>query len=139
MLSNFLSLSFTGSAHTHVQTAVVYYLHTAAAYSLYCSFYISVFTVYYASCASTSGNETNIIAAACSAAAAAAAAVAVLFAVVLIRIRRIWQASEEQESDNVEQNDFETTNSFTGGMPVSNIEEDPFADDFKEDKFIDKI
>ena len=45
----------------------------------------------------------------------------------------------DKESDNLEQNEFDTSNTFSGGLSVSHIEEDPFANDFKEDKFIDKI
>ena len=62
-----------------------------------------------------------------------------LLAVVLVKIRSRKRASGEQEADGVEQNDFESTNSFSGGLQVSNIEEDPFANDFKEDRFIDNI
>ena len=33
---------------------------------------------------------------------------------------------------DAEQNDIETAHSFSIGLQVSNIEEDPFADDFKK-------
>ena len=63
----------------------------------------------------------------------------VLVVVVLIKIRNRKKASNEQEADNVEQNSFESMNTFSGGLSVSNIKEDSFAIDFKEGKFIDQI
>ena len=102
----------------------------------YRSYYISIFTVYL-SRAQSSGNNTIVIAASCS--AAAAVVVVVLLVVVLIKIRRRKQTSCDQEAINFEQNDLEPANTFSGGLSPSNIEEDPFAADFKEDKFIDKI
>ena len=131
------SISFSVSGIAYIQTEVVYYSYTAVVYSFYLSYYISAFTVYYQSVAASGGSNTTIIIAACS--AAAAVVVVALLVVLLIKIRSRKQTSCEQEADNFERNDFESTNSFSGGLTVSNIEEDPFADDFKEDKFIDKI
>ena len=62
-----------------------------------------------------------------------------VFVVVLLLIRGKNQSSEEHESFEFEQSIFEASNSFLGGLSVSYIEEDPFANDFKDDKFIDKI
>ena len=81
-------------------------------------------------------NATLIIAA-CS--AAAFVVVAVLLVVILFKFRSRKCASSKQEADNFEQNDFESTNTFSGGLSASNIEEDPFAVDFKEDNFVDQI
>ena len=44
-----------------------------------------------------------------------------------------------QEAENFGQNDLEASNTFSGGLSISHIEEDPFVGDFKEEKFIDKI
>ena len=57
---------------------------------------------------------------------------------MLIKIRSRKQASGEKEADYVEQNDLKT-NDFSGGLSISHIQEEPFADDFKDDKFIDKF
>ena len=60
-----------------------------------------------------------------------------LFVVVLIKIQ-----SRKQESNlkkDFEQNDLEAGNSFSRGLSISHVEEDPFVDDFKENKLIDKI
>ena len=64
-----------------------------------------------------------------------------LLVVLLIHIRNNKQTSGEQDldSDKIEGSVLETTNTFTSGVMSTNIEEDPFADDFKEDKFIDQI
>ena len=136
-LSISFSVSAAGSGSTYVQTEVVFYEYTAVAYSFYRSYYISVFNVYYSSGAPSGGSKTTIIAAAC--AAAAAIIVVVSLHVILIKIRRRKQSSVEQEAGSFEQNDLEATNSFSGELSISHIEEDPFADDFKEDKFFDKI
>ena len=105
--------------------------------SFYRSNYISTFTVYYPSDATTGGNKTTLIPATCS--AVAAVVVVAALAVILIKLRSRKQMSCEQEADNVEQNIFESSNGFSGGLSISHVEEDPFAGDFKEDKFIDQI
>ena len=84
-----------------------------------------------------SGSKTIIIASACS--VVVAAVVVFLLIVILIKIRIRKQLISGHEVDNYEQNDFEATNSFSCGLSVSYIEDDLFADDFKEDKFIDRI
>ena len=131
-----LSLSFTISENTYIITKVIYYAYTAVAYSFYHSYYINVFTIFYPSGAPTVGSKVAIIAG-CT--ASAAIVVVVVLVVVLIKIRSRKQTSGDQESDELEQNDFEATNAFSAGLSVSHIEEDPFANDFIEDKFIDKI
>ena len=130
------SISVTASMITYIQTEVVYYAYTAVAYSLYRSFYINVFTFYYQSSAAPGGSNIVIITA-CT--AVTAVVLVSLVIVILIKIRSRKQASPKQEAENLEQNDFEHSNSFYGVLSVSNIEEDPFADDFKEDKFMNKI
>ena len=85
------------------------------------------------------GGSIVAVIAGCS---AASAVVVVLLVVVLIKVRSMKHASSGQEAENVEQNDLEytkCTNSFSDGLSVTHIKEDPFANDFKEDKFIDKI
>ena len=62
-----------------------------------------------------------------------------LLVVVLIKIWSRNQAGGEQELDNLEQNDFEATNAFSGGLSVLHIEGDPFANDFQENKLIENI
>ena len=57
----------------------------------------------------------------------------------MIRFRGRKRASEEHDADNFGQKDFYTANTFSGKLSFSNVEEDPFAKDFKEDKFIDQI
>ena len=71
-------------------------------------------------------------------AAAAAAVVVALLVVIFIKIRSKKHSSIDQEQDDVEHNDLEGTNTFSMGFSTSNIEEDPFANDFKEGKFIDQ-
>ena len=44
-----------------------------------------------------------------------------------------------QEMNSSEQKDFETIYAFALGLSVTSIEEDPFANDFEEGKFIDQI
>ena len=132
-LSVSFSVTVAGSESTFVQTEVVYYAYTAIAYSIYISYYISTFTVYYPSEAAINGNNTTIIA---TCAPAAAVVVVILFVVVLIKILRRNQGSSKDESDNLEQYDMEGTNIFSGVLSASNIKEDPFAEDFKEDKFV---
>ena len=57
--------------------------------------------------------------------------------VLLFKILNKKQSSGE-EKDDFEQSDFKPANSFSVGFSILHIEEDPFANDFKEDKFIDK-
>ena len=86
------------------------------------------------------GSNATVITAACSAAAAVVVVVVVVvLVVVLIKIRRRKHSSEVQEAINFEENDLVSTNTFSGGLSVSHIEEDPFADDFKENKFVGQI
>ena len=106
-------------------------------YSFYNSYYITVYTVYYPSNASESGKTTTIITVACV--AIVVIVVIILLVVILIKFRSKNQTSEEQKSDNFEQNDIESTNTFSMPFSNSNVEEDPFAEDFKENKFIDQI
>ena len=83
------------------------------------------------------GGSTTVIAAAC--ATAAAVVVVSLLVILLVKILNKKQASGEQQATYVEQNNFESIDGFSGGLSVSHIEEDPFASDFKEDKFINQI
>ena len=131
-LSVLLSITAAGSGSTFIQTVVVYYAHTAIAYSIYISYYISAFTVHYPSEFTINGSNRAII-------SACAAAAAVVLVVILIQILCRKQGSIEHESDNLEQYDMEATNIFSGVLSVSNIKEEPFAEDFKEDKFVNKI
>ena len=119
MLSFSFSLYFVRSRSTYIPTELIYYSYTAVAYSFYCSYYISTFTVYYPSEASVSGSNTIIIAAAC--AVAAAAAVVALLVVILIKIRSKKQASGEKDTDNFERDNFEATNTFSGGLSFDQI------------------
>ena len=51
------------------------------------------------------------------------------------------RSDQEQEQDliNFEEKVSETGITFTIGMTSTSIEEDPFAEDFKEDKFVNQI
>ena len=131
-----LSISFSIFGNTYIQTAVVYYAYTAVAYSIYLSYYISFLTVYFANEALLNDNKTTIITSVC---VVVAVVVVVSVVVVLLRIRHKKGSNEEHESIDLEQNDFESMNSFSGGLSVSHVEEDPFANDFKEEKFIDQM
>ena len=71
-------------------------------------------------------------------AVAAAVLLVALLVIILLKIRSRKQASSKQELDNFEQDNLEPTNDFAGGLQAPNIK-DQFADDFKEDKFIDEI
>ena len=86
---------------------------------------------------SASGGSSAATIAGCS--AAAAAVVVSLLVVLLVKIRSKKHAISAQESDNFERKDFESPNNFSMGFSTTNVNEDPFAEDFKEDKFIDQI
>ena len=137
-LSNSFTISVTGTGSTYVQTKRIYYSYTAVAYTFYHSYCHSIFTIYYANEAATScSNNNTTITAAC--AAAGAVVVITLLVVLLIKIQSRKKTRGEQEVDNFEQDYLEATNSFSGGLSISHVEEDPFANDFKEDKFFGQI
>ena len=132
-----LSISVTSSGSTHVHAESIYYEYTVVGYSFYRSYYFSIFTIHYPSEAQAIGSKATVIIAAC--AAAGAVLVVVLFVITLVNIRGRRQTDIEQEPGDHVQKDFEITNTFSMGFSTSNIKEDPFVKDFKEDKFIDQI
>ena len=89
-----LSISFSISGRTFIQTAVVYYAYTAVAYSFYRSYYISIFTVYYSNESQVNDGDT-VITAACS--AGAAVVVVAVLVVVLIKIRSRKHVIQKQD------------------------------------------
>ena len=117
-----LSNSFIVSGSTYIQSNVVYYAYTAVVYSFYRSYYCSVFTVYYANEAASNDRKTTIITAAC--AAAAAIIVVAVLVVIFIKIVHRKHANFEQEAEDFEQNELESTNSLSGGISISHIEDD---------------
>ena len=113
-----LSISFSISGITYIQTEVTYYAYTVFAYSFYHSFYISAFTVFYP-------NEDSHL---CG----------VLYSRSLCccgAARCCINKDSKQDAENIEQYDLEETNALSRGLSISHIEEDQFADDFNEDKF----
>ena len=82
-----------------IQAPVMVKHKEAIAYSIYISYYISTFTVYYPSEAAINGSNTAIIA---TCVPATAVVVVILFVVVLIKILLRKQGSSEDESDNLE-------------------------------------
>ena len=141
--TNSFSLSAIDTSLTYVQTEVVYYEYAVVAYSSYYSFYTNFFTVVYPNEPQTNDSSATIIISVC--AAVAAVVIVSLLVVVLIRFVNKKRMSSEQEqeqeqdADNFEGSASEIKSSFTIGMTSTSIEEDPFADDFKEDKFINQI
>ena len=129
--------SIIDSNFKYFPTKFIYYEYKVVQYSSYYMFYSDFFTIIYANEASTNDIKTVIITSVCV--AIAAIIIISLLVVLLNNIRKRKQLIEDQESYNFEGNNLESNNGFSSGISISNIEEDPFANDFKEDKFIDHI
>ena len=86
----------------------------------------------------TNDSKITIIIAACV--AIAEVIIILILVILLIRIRKNKQLSSGQEQEQEQEgNDFETANAFSSVISITSIEEDPFADDFKEYKSINQM
>ena len=133
-VSETVSISAFDSTFTFIPTKFIYYDYKVVQYSSYYDFYSDFFTIIHQNESPANDNNATIITAVCV--AIAAIIIISLLVVLLIKIRGRKLLSEEQESDNFEGNDTESMNSFSTALTISNVEEDPFANDFKEDQII---
>ena len=131
------SISASGSGSTYIQTEIISYDYTAVESSFYNSYYISTLTVYYPNQEPARGNEAATVTAACV--TVAIIVVIALLVVIFLKIRNMKQTKGKLKSDDVEQDNSESTNNFSKELIISNTEEDPLADDLNEEKFFNKI
>ena len=121
------------SSFTYTVTETVYYEYTVFKFSSYRSFY-SEFFIAYSHRVDTQEEgklEVGIIA---GIAAAAVAVVAVVIGLI-VRFGRHRKLDAEEAAGDYNCEDKELS-SFTGTSELREIEEDPFAVDFKEQKFV---
>ena len=125
------SLSATGSTSTQVQTQLVFYEYKFIAYPTCYSLFSDFFTIIYMSAPHENSSATT--------AAVAAAIVVSLLVVLLIHVRHKKCASGKSKSSSVSQNKASEVKTFSGVMPMINIEDDPFAADFNEGKLFEQV
>ena len=132
LISFSFSVSMIDSSLTYVETAIVYYAYTAVAYLFHFTLYSDFFTIIYNNeNPSNNGNANIVVIGVCV--AVAAILVVALLAVLLIRIRQRRRSSVCAPAEE-EMTQGALPNNFSAGLSVANAEEDPFAEDFNEDK-----
>ena len=106
-------------------------------YTSYFTTYLDYFTIIYMTAAPSGGGITltEIIALIISLAAIIVVALLFTFVIRIQKNRRMADGTAISSSERV----VEAPNAFDAGLPSSGIEEDPFAEDFKEDKFLPQI
>ena len=101
------------------------------------SFYSILFTIFDQNDAANAHNASSFLIVGI---VIAAIVVVCLLVVILVWIRK-KQINKLQETESFQQNasDISGVNDLSAVLPVSNIEEDPFANDFKEEDIVNHL
>ena len=100
-------------------------------YTFYQSYFVNILTFFFPT-NFPSNNSNSIIIIAVFVIIAAILIVSLLVAVVIHKNKGI---AERKELNSFERSDVEAVSTFEACLVNDRIEEDPFAEDFKEDKF----
>ena len=120
-----------GSSYTYIETFYVCHEYITVLYSSYITFYSDFFTIINQDESQSKDINNTIIISVCS--AIAAILVVTILIVLLIRMQNNKISSDEIDENEMSGNNFQTT------FSTHNIEEDPFAKDFKEDEYFGNI
>ena len=127
-----------GTSLTYIGTVVIYFEYIVIQYTTYLSFNSDFFTIFDQNEKQAGDGYSAVIIGVYV--AVAAILIVLVLVVLLIRIRSQKQINDESEggSEQANEDSIGHVNSFSTGITM-NVEEDPFAEDFNEEKYFGEI